>query len=710
MKRTFQAVACALLALPAAAAIAAEPGPGPVDGGSTAVVQTDPDAEPFTFLDLQHAAPNVVGATTAIPTQGLAQREALFIRGVTGFSTSVGGEAAVAVRLDGRPLHDPDQLGLLLWDVADARILRGPQPVVHGRNASGGAIEVRTSEPDPDGFDGRLSLRAGSFDGRRLTGHINLPLGGGSALRLSAIRDVRAGHVENLTNGETLERSDQTAGRGALLLALDGGGRALLSGYAYRSRPDAAALVVSDYPTGSSIYGFLPNQYARNGAGTNPTVSDLRSTRNDVGSSERNEGAGVVLDVERPIGSNRLRFIAAYDGSDNALRQDVDGSDVVYTDHDERTRYRSSYVELSLERSGRGGSLWFGASHQRTLSEVRSRLESYDYFGPTGFPRSLITIDGKVDSRSYALFARATKTLAERWSVDVGARYTIDDKQSVEDFLYMGRLEADYALDARWEDVSGSATLAYRTSGATQAYLTVADNQTPGGMNLGGTQDVFGPETVTSVEIGHRGALFGGRLRYDARAFHMDYDDKVENQTDRALLMTNAAQARSRGVELSAQAELSDAFSLAGHVGYLDAEYRSFRTGDQNNIAAGVLDRAGSDLPYAPRWTAGLSGSYRWALSDGSNLVLAGEASHVGERYARPPNDAQDRLEAYTLTNARLTWSSADDRYSASVFVENAEDVEVVTAKALTFARFSGVYLGSATPPRIVGLRLTVRR
>src|SRR3546814_15959752 len=60
-------------------------------------------------------------------------------------------------------------------DIAAVEVLRGPQGTLFGRNASVGAISLRTALPTSD-FGGDLSVEGGTGAHYRAEGNINVPI------------------------------------------------------------------------------------------------------------------------------------------------------------------------------------------------------------------------------------------------------------------------------------------------------------------------------------------------------------------------------------------------------------------------------------------------------------------------------------------------------------------------------------------------------
>ncbi|MEP2988655.1 MAG: TonB-dependent receptor [Parasphingorhabdus sp.] len=72
-----------------------------------------------------------------------------------------------------------------IYDVEAVEVLRGPQGVFFGRNAEGGAINIRTKRPEPE-LGGRVDVGWGRFDSFELAGVANIPISDTVFTRFSA--------------------------------------------------------------------------------------------------------------------------------------------------------------------------------------------------------------------------------------------------------------------------------------------------------------------------------------------------------------------------------------------------------------------------------------------------------------------------------------------------------------------------------------------
>src|ERR1700691_2389566 len=124
------------------------------------------------IVDIGHLAPNVI-----LDTSGTLPGTAAFtIRGVGDRSSTASIDSAVSVSQDGMVLSLQTGLSLLgTFDTESVEILRGPQGVLQGVNAAGGAVTFTTPLPT-DTFHASASVTTGNFNLIGTTAMVEGPL------------------------------------------------------------------------------------------------------------------------------------------------------------------------------------------------------------------------------------------------------------------------------------------------------------------------------------------------------------------------------------------------------------------------------------------------------------------------------------------------------------------------------------------------------
>ncbi|RYG29160.1 MAG: hypothetical protein EON93_17185, partial [Burkholderiales bacterium] len=97
------------------------------------------------------------------------------IRGVTSLTNGSGNENNVAVYVDGFYISDNLTINQDLANLAGIEVLKGPQGTLYGRNATGGAILLKTLDPSEE-LSGKFEGSYGKFSEKKLRGYISAPL------------------------------------------------------------------------------------------------------------------------------------------------------------------------------------------------------------------------------------------------------------------------------------------------------------------------------------------------------------------------------------------------------------------------------------------------------------------------------------------------------------------------------------------------------
>ena len=78
------------------------------------------------------------------------------------------------------------------------QVLKGPQGTLYGRNATGGAVLVTTSDPKLGTVEGYVQAGYGNLNWARGEGVLNVPLGVTFAFRVAGFDARRDGYARNL--------------------------------------------------------------------------------------------------------------------------------------------------------------------------------------------------------------------------------------------------------------------------------------------------------------------------------------------------------------------------------------------------------------------------------------------------------------------------------------------------------------------------------
>ena len=163
------------------------------------------------FTDYVRMLPSVA----ATPSIGAgAGFSAVYMRGIVtgGDGQATTSQPSVGTYLDEQPITTiQGNLDLHLYDVARVEALAGPQGTLYGASSQAGTIRIITNKPEIGKFSAGYALEGNTIsdggNGYVAEGHVNIPLGDRSALRLVGWKTKKAGWIDNL-RGTRLFRGD----------------------------------------------------------------------------------------------------------------------------------------------------------------------------------------------------------------------------------------------------------------------------------------------------------------------------------------------------------------------------------------------------------------------------------------------------------------------------------------------------------------------
>jgi iron complex outermembrane receptor protein len=659
----------------------------------------------------------------------------VYIRGIGTDAFGVTIDPSVAIHLDGVYLGRP-QMGLAQFlDVERVEILKGPQGTLYGRNATGGAINIISRSPSDD-IDGYASLGVGSFERQELKIAGNIPMDNGWGIRLAGRFLKDDGYTNDLEPGGAQEIDDEDMQAFRATLTHDNGGRTAVS-------------IIADYTDfTSSNRSSKPLDDLSFAVVNGATPQAFGDTYNDLPTYHDWETMGLTATIDFELSDNvSLTSVTGYRDYESSFFFNTDGTEI------EVTRSYFSYESDQISQEFRLSSTtdnalsWMlGAYYMQEDKEGSLGLgrNTHPSFGQVSF-----IIPNVDETKAIAVFGEVSYQFADAWSGTLGLRYSDEEKS---DFTSVGAIFGDFTgLESdgnivqfftrtdkqSWDDVSPRAVITYTPSDDTMIYGSITKGFKSGGWNAFDGSPAFEPEEVLSFEIGIKTDVADGKVRFNGSVFSYDYQDlQVSTFQDGLTVTTNAADASVWGAELEMWAVPIPELTINASVGYLSAEFEDFQSafgrcpadatpaelaGDCMGAAAGetrVLQLSGNTLQNAPELKANLNATYVIDLSSGSAVSLFGQVSHQSELFHTQFNDPLIGQDDVTLLDARVAWTSADDKYEVAVYGKNLTDEEYFQ-NTVRFTSLSegnpadryniGAGLGYPAPGTSWGLEGTVR-
>ena len=221
------------------------------------------------------------------------------------------------------------------------------------------------------------------------------------------------------------------------------------------------------------------------------------------------------------------------------------------------------------------------------------------------------------------------------------------------------------------------------------------------------------PEFIDAYEVGIKADLLDGRARVNAAAFLYDYNDQqFVNVVGISVFLENAGASEIMGFEAEIQAGITERLSLQIGMGFLQTEYKELTLAETTTIADNndSIDLAGNELISAPKVNASISLDYDVLVTEKGYLAANVNTSFQDDQWFSAYNDKAEyeetRQDAYFLTNARLSWFGADNRYTVALWGKNITDKEYDVYAIDIQASFGFTYFLPGAP-RTYGLEMS---
>lgn len=701
-------------------------------------------------LDKQ-AIPDITALADAMPSTTLKSSRGTnttltaFIRGVGQQDPVAGYEQGVGIYLDDIYLVRPQGALTDIYDLERIEVLRGPQGTLYGRNTIGGAIKYVTRKLAPQTtFDAKATF--GNYGEKDLVLKASTPIS--DMLRVGGTIGTfnRNGFGHNVITGQDNYNKEVLAGRLSIELAPSSDLFIRLAtdrtvddsnpkqGYRLTAGPAPANLPVlaGDYDTRSNLYAV--NGHAQ---------------------QVINQGTSLVAEYQIDPALS-VKSITAYRKSKSYAPIDFDSLNTplfeapsIYSDNQKSQEFQLTYTGAKFQ--GVAGVFWMKSN----------AFNEFDVLYNAAGGLSLYTRDD-IDTKTWAAFADVSYNVSDTFNVNVGGRYTDDERRATifkKTYLGLagsptlgnpaavgGVANTDLGPDALHRtDTKFTPKLGFGWKMAPEhnVYGTASQGFKGGmydpRMDLGGNptsaaslikRQGVNPEEVTAFELGIKSSMNGGTLQTNAAVFYTNYKnvqipgsiptfDAAGNVNGFAGSLTNAGKAKIKGLELEAVAHVTNALNISGMYSYTNAKY------DEWLVASGtsLINVA----PYAefqntPKHAANLSATYDWAMpvmGHSGTLSMMGGASYKSKVYqtefartgataaldATVPGNLLLAQDAYTLLDAGLVWTSSDRKLQVGLHGRNLTDKRYKVA-GYNFSGFFNTVTTFYGDPRTVRLTL----
>lgn len=678
------------------------------------------------------------------------------IRGITSDSGSAQIAPRVSVYQDGVDISRSRGSIVELHDLERVEVLRGPQATLFGSAASIGAIELISARPT-DELAARISLGAGNFEERRISGFVSGPFGDSPVSgRFAWIYKEREGFIDNIDGAPGSQDAD---GPGAE--ALNGTETLALRAYLLAEPGDdlELALIVNyqeDTPPGTS---FKSGTIPPTGGDTSPnSFAELGPFGNEASAFL---GGPLGIDRETTSITGRivwrwsdafqLESITNYREFDSLEVFDADGTAAYWLEfaEDAEGEQYSQEIRVNYDPGGRfRGFAGVSFFHEEGEQRVPFTTDEGVFAACSGFAPGLpcVNADGSVNSifpapliyedffgntgetDSYSLYADGTYAFTERFELTLGVRLVTEEKESgffqlgtpavltggLTPLLNFGATGGAVVRSGTesFDDVLPRLNARFSASDDVELYLTVGKGRVGNVIDVSGTTGgpadpepivtVLPEEIVWNYEVGLKSRLFGGRARYDLGIFHQEYENfqtTIFDPDTGDATPVNAGSASNTGVEAALSAQATDGLDLFANLAWLDAEF------DDTDEDGNPQVFGGNRFRLQPEWSASAGGTYRLELGRyaASGTLTWTYRSDVFFENANQPIAGLEIAESdLTLVDLRIGFGPADGPWRFSAYAENLFDEEYVIDAGNTGGTF-GTPTFIAGPPRFYG-------
>jgi len=651
----------------------------------------------------------------------------VFIRGIGQLDPTAAVDPGVGVYIDevyvGRSVGGTLEFG----DIASVEVLRGPQGTLFGRNTIGGAILVRTREPQIGEFSGRARVRVGSYDLAEGFAALNVPIADTAAARISGGFRKRDGYVIRAFDRLDLGNEDVVTLNGAfrweptsnfdISLRADytkrdeNGAPFTFAGINENAPVPAIVSVAAGCPGATIPFAPLVPGDPRFGAPNVPLIDDPRCA-NDFQALGNfvNGGTADVLSTSEVWGvsgtatldvSDSLTFksITAYRSTEARGIRDADNTPfvIITTDVGAKSTQFSQELQLQYDRgifSGIIGAYYFDEDTDERATVPLAFPPSPPVIGSllAGGPGSRDLQFSDLETRSIAAFGEISVEVLDGLELSGGLRYTEDRKtfqgtvlnlfpetlpdpdplptQAIPDggplFIY------DRPFRDTFSALTGSASARYAFTDWLNGYVSYARSFKSGGFNTrynaapaGNVPVPFQEETVDSYEVGAK--LDFGDFRLNMAAFRADYTDiQLVFRQGVVPLLFNAGEARIKGFEAEASYRPFRGLMLDAGLSILDDEILSITPvpGATATVAPG------DDLPLTPSFQGNFSIGYEFELDDRFTITPRFNGSYTSRVVFITGSVPIIEQEAYFVGDASIEFG-VDERWKITTGISN---------------------------------------
>lgn len=651
--------------------------------------------------------------------QGSAQ---IFIRGVGSSFSLAGAESAVATYIDGSYIQRQFGADVGVFDLSSIQVLRGPQSVLYGRNATGGAVVIETNKPTQDNY-GYVEGTAGNLGSYRVEGVVNTAISDTLALRVAGAVWGRKNWINNLGQGGDLGGTDAKYIRGKLRWTPSDRLDMTLTvehssvgdnGYALHRVEDAPCLACVFYGIPNAGTGFYE-------VSTNDRNSPLPGGRRDyilntkvTNISLNAQYKGDIVDV---TSVTSLRRTSLFPWSDNDLT--TAPMFYSYVAQTGPTFNQDLYAQTKFDGPL---NILAGIYYQRERQTQVTRFAGGFWDGFLGTAGSMPSATLRTPVDSISLYGDATYDITPELHLTAGVRWASDKKQQdnyndAQGALLAGGL-TEYHSKRTYRYFTPRAVLSYE-SGGNYYYFSYAEGVRSGFFTSPSFTPVaaLDPERLKNFELGAKNSFLDGALKTSLTAFYGTFNNMIvqfNNPAGGGISAQNAAKAELYGGEFEVTYTPARELQITAGASYLHNHFTNYKNaavftpGPNGYYVPFTDDLSGSVVPRAPKFTGFISFDYGHEFDNGWGLQLNLNANYTSSfdfTASAGGTARRDRQDAYEQVNGQVKITLPGESVYMKAFVKNLTDAKYKVYAATD--DFGSQYVPGM--PRTYGVGLGVR-
>jgi iron complex outermembrane recepter protein len=640
---------------------------------------------------------NLAAITPGVTIDNIVGYAEVYIRGI-GNDLTQGVDSSVALHLDG--VYIP-QLKEQLQDLVAlerVEVLRGPQGTLYGRNATGGAVNIITKNPDLAKRAATVTLGVGNFSEKRGSLYLSTPFSDTLAGNLAFSYKNHNPYDVNLTPGHALEDQRDLIARGKI-----------------RYRPSDALDIVlaangSSHHDADSVFNQQLNPNSVGGLFGGRQTDEPNRTYNDITPFSHSKFQLYSLRVQADFAAMDVVSLTGYQRSSLTNHTDFDATDAFVFNFGVDSKQSAYSQEFQFLSKPDSKIRWIGGLyylHNEFKWLVRQESPFFAALTP-----ELVQIGSTRDTtESASAFGEVTFPFTDALNLTAGIRYTHEEKKvPLATVTYPGIPSFDFSGASKtWTKLTPKISLTYQINPDVMLWGSVGRGFKSGGFN---TSNPFAlgpvnPEVLDAVELGVKSDLFDKRIRLNAQIFHYKAKDlQVQFIPATGTQVQNAASSKLYGGEIELTAAVTESLRLGANVAYLHGIYDDYAAAQGYPPYPG-LDANGlapaTDLTtvHSPKYTANVTAEYVVQIGNGDTLAFNGIYAYK-DKYKFDPL-GQTEQPGYGILNGSIGYTTLGKKLKVSVWGSNLTDEHFFSIKNISSV---GTF-GSYAAPRTYGLTLT---